>query len=78
MSAETDFDYALRRAAGLTVDATCALRTARMGRLPENHRRRVNAAIFKLEAAQSIMFEIKEHPWEPPRKSKTPQQLALM
>jgi len=78
MSHETDFRYSLERAAGLTLDATCALRTARMGRLPEEHRRRLGAAIYRLESAQSIMFDLKEHPWEQQPPKPEHRQLALM
>jgi hypothetical protein len=84
-SDQTDFRYDLARACGLTVDATISLRTARQVRgLSESHRRKVAQAIYRLESATSIMFELGEQPWEappkwssPPRKAKA-EQLALM
>ncbi len=81
---QTDFRYDLHRACGLTVDATISLRSARQIRgLPERHRRKVAQAIYRLESAQSIMFELngpweEEHPWEQPPKSKRPRQMSLM
>ncbi len=81
---QTDFRYDLHRACGLTVDATISLRSARQIRgLPERHRRKVAQAIYRLESAQSIMFELGEQPWEQPPKWTTPprakaEQLALM
>ena len=80
MSAQSDFHGCLDRAAGLTVDAACACRAARVLRLPDHHRTLLNSTIDELEAAQADLFAARNDPWpelEPPRPSARHRQLVL-
>jgi hypothetical protein len=77
MSAQTDFHYQLERAAGLTLDATCACHAAGILPLPPGHRRLLRAATRKLEGAQQDLFNARNDPWSPPPKPKT-LQLELL
>jgi hypothetical protein len=77
MPAHTDFRYSIDRAAGLTLDATCALRALYRGRMPPPHRRHVHAAIVALEQAQQDMFTAVNDPWSPRPKPKH-HQLELL
>ena len=77
MDSENDFHLSIDRAMALAVDATCMLRAARTGRLPEPHRRLLSAAIGKFEWGQDILFQARNDPWTPPPKPKH-QQLTLV
>lgn len=77
MSAKTDFIYDVERAAGLTLDATCAARCAAHLPLPQPHRRLLAAAVRKLESAQDDLFTVRNSPWDQPRKSKS-RQLSFL
>lgn len=77
MSAQTDFHYQLERAAGLTVDAACACRTASILPLPHPHRCLLNKAVRGLESAQDALFQARNDPWSPPPKPKS-LQLELL
>ena len=77
MSAQTDLHYQLDRAAGLTVDAACACRSAGALPLPAPHRRLLNAATRKLEGAQMALYNARHNPWRQPRQA-TPLQLELL
>lgn len=67
MSAQTDFHLTLDRAAGLTLDATCAVRAAGAGPLPQPHRQLVNRAIRQLESAQQALYVARNDPWSAPK-----------
>jgi hypothetical protein len=77
MSSQTDFTYQIERAAGLTMDATCACHSAGILPLPPGHRRLLIAATRKLEGAQQDLFNARNNPWAPPPQPKN-QQLALL
>jgi hypothetical protein len=65
-TAQTDFDFSLDRAAGLTLDATCAARAAGHGPLPAPHRRLLRSATRHLEAAQQDLWKARTDPWHQP------------
>lgn len=75
MGAQTDFHLTINRAAGLTLDATCAARAAGAGPIPAPHRRLLNVAIVALEKAQQALFTVANDPWQPQPK---PRQLELL
>lgn len=77
MRAQTDFNLTIDRAAGFTLDATCAARAAGGGPLPAPHRRRLNVAIVALEKAQQALFVIRNDPWSTPTPPQL-QQLELL
>jgi hypothetical protein len=68
MPAKLDFHLTIERAAGLTLDATCAARAAGQGPLPAQHRRLLRSALRKLEGAQQDLYEARNNPWssQPP------------
>lgn len=70
MGAQTDFHLTINRAAGLTLDATCAARAAGAGPIPAPHRRLLNVAIVALEKAQQALFTASNDPWSPPPQPK--------
>ena len=74
MSAQTDFYQTLDRAAGLTLDAASAARTAGYGRLPRHLRRGLTRATRQLERAQDELFILARQPWDTP---PPPRQLSL-
>lgn len=76
-NAEIDFYLTIERAMGLAVDATCELRAARTGRLPEPHRQLLASAIGKLEWAQQILFTARNDPWHH-QPAPRPGQLELL
>lgn len=67
MGAQTDFAITIKRAAGLTLDATCSARAAQRGLIPEPHRRLLGSAIVALETAQQAIFDADQEPWPPPK-----------
>lgn len=77
MSAQTDFFLTLDRAAGLTLDATCAVRAAAARPLPNPLEHRVRRLIGKLEGAQQEMFSLRQDPW-PTAGAKKPRQMELL
>jgi hypothetical protein len=77
MDAQTDFHLTIDRAAGLTLDATCAARAAGHGRLPAPHRRRLAVAIVALEKAQDTLFVLRNDPWSPPQNKSRQLELSL-
>jgi hypothetical protein len=77
MSAQNDFALAVDRAAGLTLDATCAARAAGAGPLPQPHRRLLSTAVRSLEKAQQALFVARNDPWSSPPAPK-PRQLELL
>lgn len=70
MSAQTDFYFSIERAAGLTLDATCAARAAGHGGLPHPHRRLLNRAVRELESAQQDLFTARHDPWSASPRSQ--------
>jgi hypothetical protein len=78
MDAQTDFHLTIDRAAGLTLDATCAARAAGHGPLPPPHRRRLNVAIVALEKAQDTLFVIRNDPWSAPQPQSRQLELELL
>jgi len=76
VDAKTDFAITIDRAAGLCLDATCAVRAAGSGPLPQPHRRLVSVAIVALEKAQQALFQAANDPWSAPQPP-TPRQLTL-
>jgi hypothetical protein len=76
MPADRDFHLTIDRAAGLTLDATCACRAAAQRPLPAPHRRLLNSAIRSLERAQLDLVKARNDPWHPPQQPK-PKQLSL-
>ncbi|MHB8492463.1 MAG: hypothetical protein ACYDA6_09675 [Solirubrobacteraceae bacterium] len=77
MPSQIDFNIEIERAAGLTLDATCALRAAALGQLPPPHRRLIGVAIVALEKAQQALFVARNDPWQQPKQPKT-RQLELL
>lgn len=77
MLAQTDFHIEIDRAAGLTLDATCACRNVIRGSLPPPHRRLVQTAIVALEKAQQALFVARNDPWSQQHKQKH-RQLELL
>jgi hypothetical protein len=77
MSAQTDFQLTLDRAANSVLDASCAARAAGAGPLPHPHRRLLNVAITALEKAQDALFKARNDPWSAPR-NPAPRQLELL
>lgn len=75
-SSRTDFYEAIARAAGLTLDATCAARAAGQLPLPQPHRRLLNSAVRKLEGAQQDLFDARNDPWA--QRKPTSRQLELL
>jgi hypothetical protein len=73
MSAKQDFHLTIDRAAGLTLDATCAARAASSGPLPSPHRRLLKRAIARLEGAQQDLFTARNDPWS----EQTPPKIQL-
>jgi hypothetical protein len=78
MSAQNDFHAEIERAAGLTLDATCAARAAGLGPLPPTHRRLIGVAIVALEKAQQALFVARNDPWQPPKPQSKTRQLELL
>jgi hypothetical protein len=74
MSAQTDFQLTIKRAAGLAVDAGCAARSAGQGPLPPHVRRLVRSATRNLERANADLYEAHHARWEP---QPSPRQLEL-
>ena len=74
MSAHADFAFAVDRAAGLLVDATCSTRAIAAGPLPERQRDLVRTAIVAIEAAQQLLYEARQESWPQP---PAPKQLQL-
>jgi hypothetical protein len=74
---QMDFHLTLDRCAGLTLDATCAARTAGDLPLPPSHRRQLTSITRHLEAAQNELFSLKEYPWAPPKPPKRQLELSL-
>jgi hypothetical protein len=70
MSAQRDFHFQLERAAGLTVDASCACRSAAILPLPHPHRRLLTSAARHLERAQDDLFQARNDPWQAPKPPK--------
>ncbi len=79
MPARTDdFARQIDQAAGLTMDATCALRAAGIGPLPHPHRHLLTRAIRSLERAQDTLHTLRnEDVWHKPPPPK-PKQMALL
>jgi hypothetical protein len=76
MSAQTDFYLTLDRAAGLTLDATCAARAAGHKPLPRALHHRLSRVVRSLEKAQQDLYSLRNDPWQPQQQPK-PKQLAL-
>jgi hypothetical protein len=77
MSAQNDFYLTLDRAAGLTLDATCAARSAGTRSLPTPHRHRLDRVIRRLESAQQDLFMLRNDPWSTAGLER-PRQLELL
>lgn len=73
---QNEFAYCTNRAAGLTVDAAGACRTAAKLPLPDSHRALLRRAQRGLDDAQDALFQASRLPW--PQKPKPVQQLALL
>ena len=74
MSAQTDFQLTIKRAASLAVDAGCAARAAGTGPLPPHVRRLVRSATRNLERANAELYEAHHAPWD---LEPQPKQLEL-
>lgn len=77
MQARTDFHLTIDRAAGLTLDATCAARAAGSGPLPAPHRRLLNRAIARLEGAQQDLYTARNDPWSDPPPGRPQLELPV-
>ena len=75
MAAQTDIDFTLNRAAGLTQDAALACRSAARLPLPSPHRRLLAAAARKAESALGDLFHVQNDPW--PKAPPKPRQLRF-